>query len=77
MEGMARQVGLNDEQKVLRYQYDVEKNHSQIYTSNGIESEAIRLLDSLLRCQQADNEDTRGTRRHFPSPASTRLGTGT
>uniref|UniRef100_A0A093VID1 Ankyrin repeat domain-containing protein 50 n=1 Tax=Talaromyces marneffei PM1 TaxID=1077442 RepID=A0A093VID1_TALMA len=63
MEGMARQVGLNDEQKVLRYQYDVEKNHSQIYTSNGIESEAIRLLDSLLRCQQADNEDTRGTRR--------------
>jgi hypothetical protein len=57
------EIGLNDEQKIMRYQYDVEKTDAQIYTSNGIELEAIRLLDSLLRCQQAENEETRGTKR--------------
>lgn len=57
-----RDIGLNDAQKVLRYQYDVEKDYAQIYTSNGIELEAIRLLDALLKCQQAENE-TRGTKR--------------
>lgn len=47
----------------MRYQYDVEKTEAEIYTSHGIELEAIRLLDSLLKCQQAENEETRGTKR--------------
>ena len=58
-----RGIGLNGDQKVMRYQYDVEKTDAQIYTSHGIELEAIRLLDSLIKCQQAEDEETRGTKR--------------
>lgn len=61
-----RDIGLNgpnDENKVMRYQYYIEKTDAQIYTSSGIDLEAIRLLDSLLKCQQAENEETRGTKR--------------
>lgn len=56
-----KDIGLND--NFMRYQYDVEKTDAQIYTSNGIELEAIRLLDSLLKHHQAENEETRGTKR--------------
>lgn len=61
-----RDIGLNgpnDENKIMCYQYNVEKTDAQIYNSNGIELEAISLLDSLSKCQQAENEETRGTKR--------------
>lgn len=58
-----REVGLDDGEKIMCYQYDVEKAGAQVYASNGIELEALRLLDSLLKCQQDDNEEKRGTRR--------------
>lgn len=56
-------IGLGSEHKVWRYQYDLESDDPRVFARNGIESEALGLLDCLGRCRADETGEMKGKKR--------------
>lgn len=57
-------IGFDDEYKIWRYQYDLSDDEAQVLSRDGIESEALRLLECLKSCREGETDETRG-KKHF------------